>query len=201
MEEHSLLNFERKKHTFWLKRAQFALQGMARKSVYKISFENLLGCEMWFNLQQRNWQLGVTASAGSMPCDKSLGLNKTTSPPCHFSTNRNLTSGQHNTVGHVQMYSTCSVNANILYYRTDFMDFVLTSRKKTKKNPTYTHIPTLLTQRKTKCVLPSSSAWRDYKPSPMHCIEVAVSLLFMVRQTFSSVLRFKNSKSRNNYFW
>lgn len=53
-----------KKPTLWLKRAQFALQDISRKSIYKISFENLLSCEMWFTLQQRNWQLDGTASAG-----------------------------------------------------------------------------------------------------------------------------------------
>lgn len=172
----------------WLNRAQFALQGTARNSVYKISLENLLSCEMWFNLQKRNWQLDVIASAGTEPCDKSLALNKTTSPPCHFSTNRNLMLGQHNPGGQVQMYCTCSFNAILLNYTTDFMDHVLTSRKqeqikskKTTHTITYTrkkknkqkipHIHTkklevLPIQRNIKSILLSSSLWQNCKPSP-----------------------------------
>lgn len=173
----------------WLNRAQFALQGIARNSVYKISLENLLSCEMWFNLQKRNWQLDVIASAGTVPCDKSLALNKTTSPPCHFLTNRNLTLGQHNPGGQVQMYCTCSFNATLLYYTTDFMDLVLTSRKqkqiRNKKHPKPSHIqerkqntkiPHIHTkktamkvspiQRKIKSMILSSSLWEDCKPSP-----------------------------------
>lgn len=171
------------KNTHRLNIAQFALQGIARKSVYKISFENLLGCETWFNLQQRNWQLGVTASAGTVPCDKSLGLNKTTSPPCHFSTNKNLTSGQHNPVGQVQMYCTCSFNATFLYYITFYgpcLDIQKIKAKKSKSKPKHHHHwqdqkqqqKSSLTQRMIKWMSFSLSLpiWWDSKPSPVHCI-------------------------------
>lgn len=139
--------------------------------------------KLWFNLQQRNWQLGVTARAGAVPCDKSLGLNKTTS--CHFSTNRSLTSDQHHTAGQLQMYSTmystCSFNVIISHYWMDFMDLVLTTRKKSPRKSSAA--PHQLKGRWSECCFPHQlDKIINYPQST--AVNYLFFLLFIVWHTF-----------------
>lgn len=156
--------------------------------------------KLWFNLQQRNWQLGVTTRAGAVPCDKSLGLNKTTS--CHFSTNRSLTSDQHHRAGQLQMYSTmhstCSFNATISHYYFTLWTLCWLPGIKTLEKAQLP--PHQLKRRWSECCFP-----HQLDKIINHPRSTAINYLFFLYLLFGtpffSVLRFENIKSGNCYFW